>query len=137
MNNENQQNMIVNENQGKLTWLNFPAFILMLAGAMAFGSLYSALLNKVGKDIEISGVLICLVMLIFIYAGYYSYNYLTFNKGNKIIALVMVVAVAALCILSFIGGKSSDQKWFALHEILNLVSSIVLVFIFIKEMMKK
>ena len=122
---------------GKLSLKNFSAFVLMLSGAMAFGSLYTALLNKVGKDLTVMNMIICALMLVFIFVGAYCYRYLSFGKGNKIVALILVSIVAILNILSMSGGYSSDQKWFAAHEILNLVSSIVLVIIFIMEMMKK
>ncbi len=107
----------------KLPIKSIPSFMLMLAGAMGFGSLYSALFNTVGREIIPIFFVLILMPILFMYAGFYSYNFLAYEKGGKVKAFIMVFICALLATASMIGGKSDVQIWFAFHEILNLTSA--------------
>ena len=112
------------------------AFVLMLAGSMGFGSLYSALLNTVG--VEILGIFYVLVLMpvIFIFVGFYGYNYLAYGKGSHRVALILAIIAALLAAASMLSGKAEQQKFFALHEILNLVSAWALAITLFMDMRK-
>ncbi len=111
-------------------------FVLMLAGAMGFGSLYSALLNTIG--LEIQGIFFVLVLMpvIFMYVGYYGYNHLAYGTGSQRTAMILAIIAAILATLSMASGKADQQRWFALHEILNLVSAWVLAITLVIESRK-
>ena len=107
----------------KFNKYNIWSFLLLLAGSMGFGSLYSALFNTVGREILPIFFALIVMPLVFMYAGFYSYNFLTFQKGKKTTAFVLILIAALLATAGIIGGKSDQQIFFSFHEILNLVSA--------------
>jgi hypothetical protein len=99
----------------------------MLSGAMAFGSLYSGYLNHPDIPIETGFIALTLSTLLYIFTGYYSFNYLAFAKGKLNIALVLNFVLLLLTSMAFSQGyNTSTQKWFSMHEVLNLILPMIL-----------
>ena len=100
-----------------------PSFVLLIAGSMGFGSLYSALLNTVGREIIPVFFVLMLLPMLLMFAGFYSYNYIAYGKGKKWVAFVLVLLAALAATGSMAGGKADSQVWFALHEVLNVLAA--------------
>ncbi|MDW8274725.1 MAG: hypothetical protein RMJ53_10895, partial [Chitinophagales bacterium] len=106
---------------------NIAAFLLIITGSMALGSMYSGYINNPAIPVTSDNVILTLMMGLFIFSGYYSYNYLTNGKGKILIALFLNLFLFLLTTFAFTQGYNiQTQKWFSVHEILNLILTLVL-----------
>ncbi|MCX8020158.1 MAG: hypothetical protein N2747_06660 [Chitinophagaceae bacterium] len=110
---------------------HIPAFLLMLSGAMAFGSMYSMYLNNPKIKRSAVNITLTLLMCLFVFCGFYSYQLITFGKGSRLIAFTFNALLFVLTAFSFLKGYDKEnQRWFSLHEILNLLLTFILTLYF-------
>ncbi|MCS6929175.1 MAG: hypothetical protein NZM43_06725 [Saprospiraceae bacterium] len=111
----------------KLTTRNIAAFLLIITGSMALGSMYSGYINHPAIAVTPENVILTLMMILFIFSGFYSYNYLTLGQGNLNLALGLNVLLFLLTAFAFTQGYNPNtQKWFSVHEVLNLILTLIL-----------
>ncbi|MCS6934544.1 MAG: hypothetical protein NZM35_05265 [Chitinophagales bacterium] len=110
-----------------LSFRNIFAFLLLITGSMALGSMYSGYINHPQVPVTAENAVLTLMMTLFIFSGFYTYNFLTRGKGRWIIALALNVLLFVLTALSFTQGyNTATQRWFSVHEVLNLMLTFIL-----------
>ncbi len=101
-------------------------------GVGAFLNLFST----VGNPITGGGVAFMLILAVYGYIGFYTYNYLAYGTGNVKVAFGMAAITSVFGIVMLIGGWSDDQKFFALYELINYIAPLFITIALLPEIRK-